>query len=116
MSTCSGGCIEQVAGVFLTWSHRKVPAVVNASGALSETVGEDVTVEISVKYNMVPIKIINRKDPLCTLLPQIGLSCPVEAGPITFQGEVKLPDRFMPPVSYCSSFYPLCFGVSIQTW
>lgn len=94
---------NSVAGSADLQLHRNSPVAVNVSAVLSQAVGDGVTVELSVKYSVIPIKIINRKDPMCSLIGQIGLECPFEAGPISFQKEVMVPDRFIPAVRCCNS-------------
>lgn len=71
---------------------------VNTSASLAKTIGDDIIVELVVKYSVIPIKIINRKDPMCLLVKQIGLECPFAAGDIDFQKQVMVPDRFIPSV------------------
>lgn len=83
-----------------TQLHRNSAVAVNTSASLSKAIGEGegVIVELSVKFSFIPIKIINRKDPMCELIKQIGLECPFNAGPVAFQKEVMVPDRFIPAV------------------
>jgi len=66
-------------------------------GFLKEEVGEGSIVELSVKYGA--IKLLNKKYDLCELAPQIDKECPLQAGEITIQKTVQLPDD-IPPGKY----------------
>lgn len=80
--------------------NRNKPVSVNVSASLDQAIVDGAIVELSVKYSIIPIKIISRKDPLCTLIKEIGIECPFPPGPIGFEQEIMVPNRFIPPVRY----------------
>lgn len=83
---------------WLIYRDRNKEVTVKFSGWLYQPILEGALVEISVKYLMIPVKIINRKDYLCNLLKEIGLSCPIKPGELSFTKSAPIPNRFIPPV------------------
>lgn len=76
----------------------------NVTGFLDQAVGEGAMVELSVKFAFIPIKIINRKDPICEIIKNIDLECPFGQGEVAFQKQMMIPDQFIPAVRFYGMF------------
>lgn len=87
---------------------RNSEVSIKTAGWIHEKVEAGAMVEISAKYSIIPIKIINRKDELCSLIGQVGLSCPIEAGAVAFDKTTTIPNRMIPSVRCLALFSPFC--------
>lgn len=77
------------------------PLVIKASGLVGETIEEGAYVALQVKYGL--IRLISTKADLCEQVKNVDRECPIEAGVLTFEKSVDLPNE-IPNVRSCFRF------------
>lgn len=64
---------------------------IKASGIVSKTIEEGAYVALQVKYGL--IRLISTKADLCEQVKNVDKECPIEAGLLTFEKSVDLPEQ-----------------------
>lgn len=68
------------------------------AGQLKQDIQNGSSVEIRIKYH--GIRVFKRSFSICDELKEIGLGCPMSAGPFAFNKTLTIPDKSIPRVRF----------------